>query len=63
MSTNEIVMIMCLLVSVFSKIFIIGLESNFKRKWLENLAVAAACCDFLVIATICDRIFNWGWFF
>ena len=63
MSTNEILMIVFLLASVFSKIFILGIEIKFKYKLLENLAVVAVCCDFLVITVICDYIFKWGWFF
>ena len=62
MSTNEI-LIVFLLISVFSKIFILGIEFKFKYKLLENLAVIAVCCDFLVITVICDYIFKWGWFF
>lgn len=62
MSTNEILVVF-LLISVFSKIFILGIELKFKYKLLENLAVLAVCCDFLVITVICDYIFKWGWFF
>ena len=62
MSTNEILMVF-LLISVFSKIFILGIEFKFKYKLLENLAVIAVCCDFLVITVICDYIFKWGLFF
>lgn len=47
MSTNEILIIVFLLVSFFSKIFILGLEFNFKHKWLENVAVLAFVCDFI----------------
>ena len=61
MSTNEILMIVFLLTSVFSKIFILAI--GFKYKILENLAVIAVCYDFLVITVICDYIFKWGWFF
>lgn len=63
MSRNEVLMVVFLLVSLFSKIFILGIEIKFKYKLLENLAVAAVCCDFLVITVICDYIFKWGWFF
>lgn len=62
MSTNEILMVF-LLISVFSKIFILGIEFKFKYKLLENFAVIAVCCDFLVITVICDYIFKWGLFF
>lgn len=61
MSTNEILMIVFLLTSVFSKIFILVI--GFKYKILESLAVVAICYDFLVMAVICDYIFKWGWFF
>ena len=63
MSTNEIFVVFLLLISVFSKIFILGIEFKFKYKLLENLAVVAVCCDFLVITVICDYIFKWGCFF
>lgn len=63
MSTNEIMIVAFMIVSFFSKIFILGIEFNFKHKLLENLAVLAFVCDFLAMATICDYIFNWGYFF
>ena len=63
MSTNEILIIIFLFASIISKIFIFTIEIKFKYKILENLAVVAICCDFLVITVICDYIFNWGWFF
>ncbi len=63
MSRNEILMVVFLLVSLFSKIFILAIEIDFKHKLLEKLAVAAVCCDFLAITAICDYIFKWGWFF
>lgn len=63
MSSNEILMIIFLFVSIISKIFILAIEFKFKYKILENLAVVAVCCDFLMITLICDYIFKWGLFF
>ena len=63
MSTNEILIIIFLIASIISKIFIFAREIKFKYNILENLAVVAICCDFLVITKVCDYIFKWGWFF
>ncbi|HAU87395.1 MAG TPA: hypothetical protein DCW90_18495 [Lachnospiraceae bacterium] len=63
MSINEIMIVVFMIISFFSKIFILGIEFNFKHKLLENLAVAAFSCDFIVIFVICDYIFKWGCFF
>ena len=49
MSTNEILIIIFLIASIISKIFIFAIEIKFKYKILENLAVVAICCDFVVI--------------
>lgn len=63
MSIIEIYMIIFMIVSIISKLFVLGIEFNFKHKWLENVAVLAFVCDFLAMATVCDHIFNWGLFF
>lgn len=63
MSTNEILIIIFLIASIISKIFIFAIEIKFKYKILENLAVVAICCDFVVILMVCDYIFKWGCFF
>lgn len=63
MSTNEILIIIFLIASIISKIFIFTIEINFKYRILEKLAVVVICCDFFVITMVCDYIFKWGWFF
>lgn len=63
MSTNEILIIIFLIASIISKIFIFTIEINFKYRILEKLAVVVICCDFFVITMVCDYMFKWGWFF